>query len=95
MKRHKTMVTELDAQGFVDLPDDAVVLGIVPHPTSGKNSVAYLVPIEKEPVVEAKPGVGEVPGSVGLGEEKAKPEGAEEGEKKPGGVEEKEKPVEE
>jgi len=50
--KYKIMSAEMDNKGFVDIPEDAIVLSGLYHPVSGKFVVACMVPVEEEPKEE-------------------------------------------
>ncbi len=52
--KYKIMSAEMDNKGFVEIPEQAIVLGGLYHPVSGKFVVACMIMVE-EPLKEEKP----------------------------------------
>jgi len=52
--KYKVSAAEQDAQGFVEVPEDVIILSGLYHPVTGKFVVACLEPVV-EPPKEVKP----------------------------------------
>ena len=52
--KYKVVAAEQDAKGFVDVPEDAIMLSGLYHPVTGKFVVACLAPVVEEPKEEGK-----------------------------------------
>jgi len=50
--KYRVLAAEQDAKGFVDVPEDTIMLSGMYHPVTGKFVVACLAPVVEEPKEE-------------------------------------------